>query len=421
MIFCIALVFIILLEGLLISISLIKLNDNYLKGFYGGYEAEYSKDIYFYVLIPVFNESCIIKETYEHFQKILCKYNSVECYFITTEKENVVYGKNRTKDILEECVSNDKFHIVHYPYVTGNKPSQLNYCLDLLKEKIDSTEKSIYICQYDADSRPDINTFDDIANIISKTKARVIQQQTKYNQNYSQLGLYMRMEACFQTRWAYGFERRNQFFSINEVIKKFFVPYAYCVGHGMVVESKLLYSMGKYPTPSEDVPFGFKMMLINETIYPAITNDTSSVTTRIGDLINQSGNWIKAPLLAVKMYKEVKEIKDISVFRTVLFFIKVIFDFLSWIQGLVLVIILITISVEKMTIIPFVVAYLILFIEATPGIYYTHKYIFKEKSVLERIFMALISPFRSIIRGLGVFSFLKQMLFGWYYDVGRKE
>lgn len=421
MIFCVALALLILIEGLLISISLIKLNDDYLKDFYGDNETESSKDIYFYILISVFNESSIIEETYEYFQKMLCKYDNVECFFITTEKENAIYGKNLTKEILDECVSDDKFHIVHYPYVTGNKPSQLNYCLDLLKERIDRAEKTIYICQYDADSRPNVNSLDDITNIINRTKARVVQQQTQYNQNYSHLGLYMRMEACFQTRWAYGFERRNQFFSINERLKQFFMPYAYCVGHGMVVESQLLYDMGKYPTPSEDVPFGFKMMLINETIFPALTNDIGSVTTRFVDLINQSGNWIKAPLLAVKMYKEVREIKKISAFRTVLFFIKVMLDFLSWIQGLVLVIASIIISVEKITIIPFVMAYSILFIESAPGIYYTHKYIFREKSVLERITIVLMSPLRSVVRGLGIFSFLKQMLFGWYYDVGRKE
>lgn len=421
MIFFIMLALLILIEGLLISASLIKFKDNYLKDFYGKYNVEAPKDIYYYVLISVFNESSIIKETYEHFQKILCKYDNAECFFITTEKENAVFGKNRTKEILEGCISDDNFHIIHYPHVAGNKPSQLNYCLDLIKERIDNSEKSVYIVQYDADSRPDMNTFDDIADIINRTGARVVQQQTKYNQNYRQLGLYMRMEACFQSRWAYGFERRNQFFSINNMLNNFFMPYAYCVGHGMVVESHLLYDVGKYPTPSEDVPFGFKMMLINESIYPAITSDTGSVTTRFSDLINQSGNWIKAPLLAVKMYREVKEIKDVSIFRAGLFFIKTLFDFFSWIQGLILLIISVIISIGNMSIIPVVITYLIFFIESAPGIFYTHKYIFKERNVPERIGMALLSPLRSVVRGLAILSLLKQKLFGWYYDTGRKE
>jgi len=417
----IILVLIILVEGLLISISLIKLKDNYLEDFYGKFELEDSRDIQFYILIAAFNEGSIIKDTYEHFQKIMCKYDNIECFFITTEKENAVFGKNLTKEILEENISDDKFHIVHYPYITGNKPSQLNYCLDFLKVRIEFEDKNIYICQYDADSRPDLNTFDDITNIINRTGAKVIQQQTYYNQNYVQLGLYMRMEACFQTRWAFGFERRNQFLSTNEGFKKVFMPYAYCVGHGMIVESQLLYDMGKYPTPSEDVPFGFKMMLIQETIYPAVTHDSGSVTTRFVDLINQSGNWIKAPLLAAKMYKEVKQVKKISLFRSVLFVGKVIFDFLSWVQELALVIILIAFSIKKVTIVPIIIAYLILFLESAPGIYYTHKYIFKENNKVERAFVVLMSPLRSIIRGLGVFSFIKQMIFGWYYDIGRKE
>ena len=104
----IILVLIILVEGLLISISLIKLKDNYLKDFYGKFELEDSRDIQFYILIAAFNEGSIIKDTYEHFQKIMCKYDNIECFFITTEKENAVFGKNLTKEILEENISDDK-------------------------------------------------------------------------------------------------------------------------------------------------------------------------------------------------------------------------------------------------------------------------------------------------------------------------
>lgn len=84
-------------------------------------------------------------------------------------------------------------------------------------------------------------------------------------------------------------------------------------------------------------------------------------------------------------------------------------------------IISVIISIGNMSIIPVVITYLIFFIESAPGIFYTHKYIFKERNVPERIGMALLSPLRSVVRGLAILSLLKQKLFGWYYDTGRKE
>jgi hypothetical protein len=422
MLFLLILVLIILVEGILITLSLIKLDNIHLKKFYDSLQPKYKKNIRYYILISVFNEASIIEETYQHFEKLVSQYNNIKCIFITTEKENKILGENRTEEILKRCISNDnRFLIVHYPYTEGNKPSQLNYCLEKFKEQFYSLNQDVYICQYDADSRPDIMTFEEITNIVAKTNARVIQQQTKYNQNYKRLGIYMRLEAVFQTRWAYGFERRNQFLSINKKINNIFMPYAYCVGHGMIVESQLLYEIGLYPTPSEDVPFGFKMMLIKEPIYPSVLNDIGSVTLNFIDLINQSGNWVKAPLLAVKMYKEVKSIKDVSLYRIILFYSKVCADFFSWIQYFVFTLIIVVMSVNMHFIRFIFIGYLLLFVEAAPGIYYTHKYIFEEENLRERIVLMIISPLRSVVRGLSIFSFINQSVFGWYYDRGRKE
>lgn len=413
---------IIFIEGVLITGSIIKLNDKKLQESYEKLKVKSDKKIKLYILIAVFNESAIIEDTYNYFHKIIYKYDDIRCIFITTEKETAVFGKNKTKEKLEKCISNNnKFSIIHYPEIIGNKPSQLNYCIKMLKEHLYSTNHDCYICQYDADSRPELESFDEIINIIRKTGARVIQQPTKYNSNYGMLGKYMRLEACFQSRWAYGFERRNQFLSCKTLCRKYFMPYAYCVGHGMVVESQLLYDMGMYPIPSEDVPFGLKMMLIGEPIYPTVHNDVGRVTETFRDLLFQSGNWIKAPLLARKMYKEVKKIKKISISRTILYAIKVFGDFLSWIQYFLFMIGLIILTVKSSSFWIIIYGYIFLLFEAGPSIYYTHKYIFKELNIKELVFLILISPVRSIVRGFGIVFFLYQSLFGWYYDKGRKK
>lgn len=422
MIILLILASIILVEGILITLSLIKINNEYLEHFYRNIPQKDKEALRFFILIPVFNEAIIIEETFHYFDELVKKYDNIQCIFITTEKENRVLGRNKTRELLQKLiVNNEKILLLHYPCVKGNKPSQLNYCLQIFKEQFCLKDKKTYICQYDADSRPDMGTFIEVADIILKTNARVIQQPTKYNKNYKQLGLYMKLESCFQSRWAFGFERRNQKLSINKRINEMFIPYAYCVGHGMIVESQLLYDMGMYPTPSEDVPFGLKMMLIKEPIYPTVLNDVGSVTENFKDLFYQSGNWIKAPLLAAKMYREVMKIQKISLHRSFLFFGRVSLDFFSWVQYLIFSILVIVNTYREQSIFILFIGYLVLFLDAAPGIYYTHKYIFRENNLKERLFLILICPLRSIVRGLSIISFVKQLKFGWYYDKGRNS
>ncbi|TKC19110.1 hypothetical protein [Robertmurraya kyonggiensis] len=414
---------IIFVHGLLIVASLLYFKDQKLKYLYKSSPvSKKNKEIEFYILLSVFNESKIIESTYKHFKEIVNVKNNIRCVFITTEKEKLVTGRNETKEILEQLIRNDnKFSLINYPYHKGNKPSQLNYALDQLeKDVINKNERDIYICQYDADSRPLKETFEELEEIINITNCNVIQQPTKFDENYNGLNLYLKLEACFQTRWAYGFERRNQMLSVNKYINKIFVPFAYTVGHGMVVKSDFLYNVGKYPSPNEDVPFGQKMILIGEPIYPTVTYDRGTIVETFKDLFYQSGNWIKAPLVSIKMYKEIRHYKKMSIYRSVMFFTKIAFDLLSWVQYIIYLFLCVVVSISEGSINYLIFGFFILWIESSYSVFYTHKYILKENSLKERLLLMIICPIRGLVRGLSLFSFLKQSLTGWYYDSGRE-
>jgi hypothetical protein len=72
-------------------------------------------DTQFLILIPVFKEEKIIKDTALYFNSI--KADNLDIYYITTDKElSGISNKNFTYEILSDYV--DKEHIINYPYKT---------------------------------------------------------------------------------------------------------------------------------------------------------------------------------------------------------------------------------------------------------------------------------------------------------------
>lgn len=66
-----------------------------------------------------------------------------------------------------------------------------------------------YILVYDADSRPDLKSIDELSRIIQTKRPNVIQQSSLYIGNYDVSSPYMKVEALFESIRAMGLERRN--------------------------------------------------------------------------------------------------------------------------------------------------------------------------------------------------------------------
>lgn len=194
-----------------------------------------------YILIPVFFEQQLIIKTIEKMIKL--EYSGVKkIIIISTEKEFVSNGNKWTAStprLVEDFIKNYKGDIelkhIHYPYKRGGKSEQLNYTLDLLREKI-KTKKSTYIAVYDADSSPENQTLTEFLKLVSNVFIKkgefpiAIQQPSLFVKNFNSISMYPKLEAIFQTRWSLGHELRTLNNSIN-FKNGLLTPYAYCVGH----------------------------------------------------------------------------------------------------------------------------------------------------------------------------------------------
>lgn len=258
----------------------------------------------------------------------------LEIYIVTSNKEKCDVKKT-TMDFIDEYITNEggeEIIHIHCPEKDGNKASQLNYVLK--REKSRLLKSRSYIAIYDADSRPEKETFSEFIEMVNRVKIEtgklpvVIQQPSLFLKNYNKIPWTMKIEAVCMMRRVFGIEIPNMVKTQNRNRK---IPvYSYCVGHGMFVKTSFLYENGLLPEPHEDVPFGQKMCIKNIPIYPLPAFDNCEVAKSLKELIRQSGRWFLNSLLVWKIVKQELENPMSSKFRTICMAIKGLNDTFTW-------------------------------------------------------------------------------------------
>ena len=209
-------------------------------------------DTQFLILIPVFKEEKIIKDTALYFNSI--KADNLDIYYITTDKElSGISNKNFTYEILSDYV--DKEHIINYPYKTWDKASQLNYTIKKLLKQYKN--KNLYFWIFDADSRPDLWAIKYISN--DKIKEPVYQMLSVYNTNYYEIKNLCKANAILQTRWSFYFEFSRL---LQNYKKKCWKNLMYLIWHGIFIRWDII-KRELFPENSitEDISYGYKLFL----------------------------------------------------------------------------------------------------------------------------------------------------------------
>ncbi len=404
---------VVILSELSILIGLLFCKDNAVEKIYKNEGKNKSnKNSMFYLLVPMFDESEVAHKVYDYFSKLTS--SDVQCVFITTEKETKIYNGCKTKTALERLMIEtpaENVKLYHYPLTTGNKVHQLNHFLKINEKELN--RDNVFIFDYDCDSRPDLDTIKDVKRILnSKPKANVIQQSSRFWPVNNKPEL-LKIESMFQTRWAFGFERFNQYLSTFKFFNKFTVPFAYCVGHGLCIRASYLYKLGMFPTPLEDVPLGMMLTLMSEPIYPCVTKDTGEVVPSVKALIRQAGHWIRGPLQVFTVMKKANEMENISIYRNIVFFMRIILDVISWLQYLMLFIVSLLLlfkSYRYFLLSVCAVGFLTIISLLVTSKYYSDS---RWNVTFKSYFLSSV---RHLVRGMSIFSLAYQSTFGWFYD-----
>lgn len=178
--------------------------------------------------------------------------------------------------------------------------NQLNYMLEnietILKRKVDLDKT--YLALYNADSRPNKNTFDEIIQKIENND--VIQQYSYCMQNYEEIKSIPKGFSIYQSNFELKAGLMNSFFKSK-------ILYTYVVGHGLIINMKLLKELGNFNTEfwCEDIYLGIQLKFNNIKIIPLLTLENMETPDKLSKIVKQNAVWFKTTSQFWKIYKDI--------------------------------------------------------------------------------------------------------------------
>lgn len=341
----------------------------------------------FIILIPVYKETKIVSETVDYFYSNFVKESpNIYLYFITTAKES---SEVTTKDILEKKIAGlSRVFLFHSENIDGNMATQLNLALNHLKN-----EEDTFIAIYNADSRPDRNTFKWIEQNPNGKNAKVYQQYGDYtlnlkeimkNENFLNKSILVSALA-WQCRWSLGFEIPHALSQSSKRMGSFNPPMNYTIAHGLFVRKKTLNECSNFDerVHIEDAMLGLVLNAKGIIIHPMPIFDKAETPKEVQNLFIQKKNWYQGPFQAFDYYRLIrKQFSTLSKLKLAILTTKLFFHSIYWIltPSMIFFLILLSIILGNQYIIwgVFISLAFIVIPNLSSIYYFEKKYYFKE-------------------------------------------
>lgn len=259
------------------------------------------------IAIPCLREQNCIEDTIEYFREIS---NDIPIVIVTTQKE--IFENKDINTLTTQDIVNNKIlpkyknvYCINYPYKEGYMADQLNYMIDNL-DKIDVFKNfydssKTYLALYNADSKPNKNTFNEIIKKINEGNL-VIQQYSYCFKNYNKLNSVLKGFSIYQSNFEFKTGLLNSFFKSK-------ILYTHVVGHGLVINLKLLNDLGNFNNSfwCEDVYLSMQLKFKNINIVPLNCLENIETPSTLLSLIKQNSVWFKTTGQFGKIYKDIKK------------------------------------------------------------------------------------------------------------------
>lgn len=260
------------------------------------------------IAIPVLREQNCIEETIKYFNTIT---KNIPIVLITTQKEikENLTNKKTTQDIIKEKIITKYKNVywIDYPYTIGYMSDQLNYMLENLEKifnrKVDLNKT--YLALYNADSRPNENTFEEISQKIENND--VVQQYSYCMKNYEEIRGILKGFSVYQSNFELKTGLINSFFRSN-------ILYTHVVGHGLIINMGILKELGNFNTKfwCEDIYLGIQLKFNNIPITPLLTLENMETPNKLYKIIKQNSVWFKTTSQFFKIYKDIVKKEQIK-------------------------------------------------------------------------------------------------------------
>lgn len=274
---------------------------------------------HFVIVIPVLREQKVIRETIHHFLNADYPKDKLTLLIVTTEREfaesqqteavgeTTMSVVERLKKEVNEMYGQELVRSIHYPDVQGKMVDQLNYAFDHILGLFLSDRKNLFVAVYNADSKPNQETFASVSKLSSQNGGRVFQQSAIFFDNWHQIeksrgffeAKYLQTNAILQSRWTLAHEM-PRFFRQSYFLKRWGkrIFLSHCVGHGLFLRGDLIEEVRKMPTGTltEDLFFGYVLSLLGEPIQPIPVMEMAETPSTFSEALKQKYVWFFGPL-----------------------------------------------------------------------------------------------------------------------------
>lgn len=249
-----------------------------------------------YVLLPALREQKIVDETIDWFKKTKYKGN-IKYIIVTTEREEYENKINNIKEtttsqLVEKKlkkIKDNRFIHIHYPETKGNKSSQMNYAIDqILKTETDL--ENTYISVFDFDSKPEINTFNELNKVaVLRKNPDAINQVPLCFKNYEEFSkdkskILLLLYAFQHTIRSCAIEKMKLLVSSLTNLK---VP-QYFMGACMHIKLQSLIDNEKFPIFVDDLTLGYRMSIKNGNFAYLPTYNYTLIPNKVYDYVNSA-------------------------------------------------------------------------------------------------------------------------------------
>jgi len=261
-----------------------------------------------HILLPVLNENHRLSGFIDYFLRVLTPaYPALNLWIITTGRE-AEYPNSHTFAVVDKAVaSSSSIHRIHYPSTVGNMAHQLNYALK------EVPQDGLYAV-YNADSQPEPQTFQWVADHYRPDASQAFQQYGLYTKNFSflrtqPLSPILLSNALWQTRWAIGFEYyRAKITSHRGRWLTIFKPFNYCIGHGLFLSSSVFSHLSfSEDTTNEDAVLGIELAMNGISLQPVPFFDIAESPDSVSSIYQQKSNWFQGPYQVRAYYRTLRK------------------------------------------------------------------------------------------------------------------
>ncbi|TMR08172.1 hypothetical protein ETD86_48930 [Nonomuraea turkmeniaca] len=259
--------------------------------------------------MPMFLEADLAVETTRFWHDVARRRLVDQVLLVTTAKENV--DGPSTHDLIAEELrrlfagdhASPPIELVRCEHVTRYRASQLNLAVEQARARFAQHADGpagLWVGVYNADSRPEASTFDELrARIHAEPDVRLFQQLVEYVvPGRGDAGLVAEGNAVLQTWWTLShYVSRNARGRSGSTMWSRTAPYS-TFGHGEFARLDFLDDIGGFPdfAYADGLLLGWICRLMAEPIGLLTSRDIAEVPGSAGDLLLQQTAWLRGLL-----------------------------------------------------------------------------------------------------------------------------